>query len=585
MPEKLRVLDLFSGILVGGFSLGLERTGGFETVAFCEYEDFPRRVLAKHWPDVPIVNDVRELRWTIEVIARNDPTFSTLKKRFQPREAELNLHAQSAEQFSLDDLLRSSEAEVHVALGSADASTSGETLGLTRAADSICEGRKTPIGKAGSQQNALSSTSETPKSQTGDAGSTQETNTPVKNAGLNQKNHGNSTHTTSSPGPITQNSDLKSAMASPYAWLAIEMLTGGIDVITAGYPCQPFSTAGKRRGQEDDRHLWPEVAAIIAWTRPSYFCGENVAGHISMGLDDVLSDLEGQGYACRTFVIPACAVDAPHRRDRIWIVGYASDSRQAGQRKGRARVARDSLVSGGRDKASNVFERSSENVADPERIGQQGQGQPIVTSGCAQEDEGKANHAFAVSQPGKWCAEPDVGGGNDGLSTIMDGDLSDATKARASEILRDMRLCDDPKEVWQSAGGFDGVSQAEILLAFLCEHEARQNSGRLALERETARQECLRGMWQHIELARSSLQSRHNGQHADEFADALRKLSRGSPSLYPQAWQNGFWEDGVPRVAQGVPNRANRLRALGNAVVPQVVTMIGRAILEAEAQA
>ena len=99
----------------------------------------------------------------------------------------------------------------------------------------------------------------------------------------------------------------------------------GIDLITAGYPCQPFSLAGKRLGAEDDRHLWPEVKRLLVELRPARFLGENVGGHINMGLDDVLSDLEEIGYAARPVVIPACAIDAPHRRDRVWIMGYANE--------------------------------------------------------------------------------------------------------------------------------------------------------------------------------------------------------------------------------------------------------------------
>lgn len=165
---KLRILDLFSGI--GGFSLGLERTGGFETVAFCEIEEFPRKILAKHWQNVPIYKDVR-------------------------------------------------------------------TLDATQ--------------------------------------------------------------------------------------------LGRIDVICGGYPCQPFSHAGKRLGAQDDRHLWPEMRRLIKELRPAWVIGENVAGHISMGLDDVLSDLDKLGYATQAFVIPACAVNAPHRRDRVWIVGNSDkDTRE-----------------------------------------------------------------------------------------------------------------------------------------------------------------------------------------------------------------------------------------------------------------
>lgn len=99
---------------------------------------------------------------------------------------------------------------------------------------------------------------------------------------------------------------------------------GPVDLVCGGYPCQPFSTAGKRGGAEDDRHLWPEMFRIISELRPTWVLGENVAGHITLGLDEVLSDLDALGYASRAFVIPACAVDAPHRRDRVWIVAHAN---------------------------------------------------------------------------------------------------------------------------------------------------------------------------------------------------------------------------------------------------------------------
>ena len=157
----MRVLDLFSGI--GGFSLGLERAG-METVAFCEYDEKCRQVLRKHWPDVPIHEDVRTL-----------------------------------------------------------------------------DGRQ---------------------------------------------------------------------------------FRGTVGLVCGGYPCQPFSVAGKREGTADDRHLWPEFFRIIRECQPTWVLAENVAGHINMGLDEVLSDLESEGYTSQPFVIPACAIDAPHRRDRGWVVGH-----------------------------------------------------------------------------------------------------------------------------------------------------------------------------------------------------------------------------------------------------------------------
>lgn len=98
-----------------------------------------------------------------------------------------------------------------------------------------------------------------------------------------------------------------------------------VELISGGFPCQPFSVAGKRRGKDDDRYLWPEMLRVIKELRPTWVVGENVAGIVSMALDQVLSDLENQGYQTRAFIIPACGVDAPHRRDRCAIVAWNDD--------------------------------------------------------------------------------------------------------------------------------------------------------------------------------------------------------------------------------------------------------------------
>jgi len=100
---------------------------------------------------------------------------------------------------------------------------------------------------------------------------------------------------------------------------------GTIDIITGGYPCQPFSLAGDRKGANDDRHLWPEVFRIIQQARPRWMLCENVIGHFSMGLDQVLDDMEGIGYSCAPpIIIPACAVGQWQERERVWIIAHSS---------------------------------------------------------------------------------------------------------------------------------------------------------------------------------------------------------------------------------------------------------------------
>ena len=97
----------------------------------------------------------------------------------------------------------------------------------------------------------------------------------------------------------------------------------GVDLLTGGFPCQPFSVAGKRLGKADDRAIWPEMLRVIQEARPTWIIGENVAGIVTMELDNILSDLESLGYSAWPLVIPACAVEARHSRDRVWIVAHA----------------------------------------------------------------------------------------------------------------------------------------------------------------------------------------------------------------------------------------------------------------------
>lgn len=112
---------------------------------------------------------------------------------------------------------------------------------------------------------------------------------------------------------------------------------GCVDIIAAGYPCQPFSQAGKRRGADDPRHLWPHVARVIGEVGPECVFLENVEGHVGLGLREVVRDLEGMGYRCAVGLFTARGVGAPHRRRRVFIVGMADAGRfRGGQDAARA---------------------------------------------------------------------------------------------------------------------------------------------------------------------------------------------------------------------------------------------------------
>ena len=106
---------------------------------------------------------------------------------------------------------------------------------------------------------------------------------------------------------------------------------GQIDILTGGFPCQPYSAAGKRKGKDDDRHLWPHMLRCIREVKPRWVVGENVFGLATWNgglvFEEVCAELEAEGYAVQPFVLPAAAVNAPHRRDRVWFVAYTNDSR------------------------------------------------------------------------------------------------------------------------------------------------------------------------------------------------------------------------------------------------------------------
>ncbi len=189
---------------------------------------------------------------------------------------------------------------------------------------------------------------------------------------------------------------------------------GSVDILTGGFPCQPFSQAGKRKGKSDDRYLWPEYLRVIREIKPTYVVGENVAGLISMEdgktLDGIFLDLEGEGYEIESFIIPACGVGAWHRRDRIWIIAYHSSI---------GRMDRESNKESmdGREQAFNEITSSGESREDVSNTN----GTRCKTRQRGQESRiGRWIMERDAENRRYWQSEPAVGRVADGIPKRVD---------------------------------------------------------------------------------------------------------------------------------------------------------------------
>jgi len=201
--------------------------------------------------------------------------------------------------------------------------------------------------------------------------------------------------------------------------------TGRIDILTGGFPCQPYSTAGKRLGKEDDRHLWPFMLEIIREIAPTYVVGENVRGLVnwSDGLvfEEVCADLEAEGYDVQPFILPAAGVGAPHRRDRVWFVAHAENIRSR-KTKGIGRKRREQEP----DNRAEIRDSPDPNgeggdVTNAQRDGlEHGTERRGVSQSEGEARERVAGHATSEGWA-RFPTQPPVCGGDDGLSAELDG--------------------------------------------------------------------------------------------------------------------------------------------------------------------
>jgi DNA (cytosine-5)-methyltransferase 1 len=188
---------------------------------------------------------------------------------------------------------------------------------------------------------------------------------------------------------------------------------GTIDLISGGFPCQPYSNAGERKGKEDERHLWPEMCRAIREIAPRWVVGENVRGLTNWNgglvFNEVCTDLENLGYKVTAFLIPACAANAPHKRERIWFIAHA---------QGRGRGEQPSENSGWENRRSNnygeIWDASNSNSSSPQ----------CRDSQATQEWKEQSRRVESFSEHTSWQVFPTqspICGGDDGLPTELDG--------------------------------------------------------------------------------------------------------------------------------------------------------------------
>lgn len=363
-----------------------------------------------------------------------------------------------------------------------------------------------------------------------------------------------------------------------------------VDIITAGFPCQPVSVAGRRKGDKDERWLWPDIVRLLREIRPRWLLVENVPGLLSVEagrlFGGVLRDLAESGYNAEWDCIPASAVGAPHIRDRVWLVAYPAE--RPGQ-QGVARAAKRKVQGKNGGEAPRIFGRpvahsdcpgwwtregsceqsvrpaeGGENVADSpgrksgeqaEPEGREGAGRGGQEVSHADERHGHVGGHGAGAVLGKGPEEAHLWG--------CEADVQDpAGEGRGPEGFADAGEAAGGEALGRAAGPGEGVADAEV---------EPERTGLRASESAG------------IGRGRSGDSGSAAGGVADAEGEEHRLLG---PGVRGEEGDDvrlvGWWsaEPDVGRVAHGVPSRLDRLKSLGNAIVPQVAAVILRRIVE-----
>ena len=303
-----------------------------------------------------------------------------------------------------------------------------------------------------------------------------------------------------------------------------------IDILTGGFPCQPYSMAGKRQGKEDERHLWPQMLRAIREIKPKYIVGENVFGLLNWNgglvFDEVHSDLEFEGYEVQAVVIPAAAVNAPHGRDRVWFV------------------------------ATNTKHLRCEQC---QQQGQSRCGQGLFKGVC---DNGiVADSNGGTTRSPRTSGSVESNGGNGHLFTEQRGESSELNN-RLHKFSSNVTNpeCDG----LEHGNGNDEINPGEGRFDAQCNTNTGNVDGDVAYTTSTRRGE-------------------DNGERKSRFND--QKSSPNDWNNFPTQSPICGGDDGIPTELDGITFskwRNESIKALGNAIVPQVAFEIFKAIQQCD---
>ena len=330
----------------------------------------------------------------------------------------------------------------------------------------------------------------------------------------------------------------------------------GVDIITGGFPCQSVSVAGLQKATEDDRWLWPEMFRIIKEIRPTYVLGENVRNLVSINngvvFEQVCVDLESEGYETKSLILPASSQNAPHLRYRCWIIAVLANTKSersfSSSKRGKRNKDKSGIFNNKEEVRSKVRSKSS-------RCGQLRE-QDVTNSNDTRDRTSRSRIDKNWEKEVKgWEEQPQF------EPSRYSEDVAN-TKSKRLPPLKNRAEIVRPSEgqrILRRSCDAGGTRQADVSNTISQRGRSRKSRGKDAEDaRELSRSE---EHWQ-----------RNTGCGLGGTGDGVSKRIHGH-------WGDN-WEEGTPRVAEGQKNRAQRLKALGNSVIPQIPAVLAKAILD-----